>query len=193
MSETLTEEDLDKVFIGQWEVTQIDDYRSPKAGKSQSSTVVRSKVDHTENTITLYSHIHSRYGEQDITMDGSVGIYGKITERFFISDATVTRVDFLWIRLIHPDKINSSKKEIVEGKKYIIETEAEIDDIVFNGDGKYVFPVKYYIDIIHKQSLLRGIEIIIPIDKFNHYVHMRNLWYRDYKGSDKIPPQKKFE
>jgi len=150
--------------------------------------VVRSRVNLKEGTITFYSQIHSRYGEQNIVMDGSVGIYGKVTERFFISETTIARIDFLWIKLILPDKINTIKKELIEGKKYIIETEADIDDVVFNTDGEYTFHVKYHIDVINKQYLLKGLEIVVPIDKFNHYVHMRNLWYRDYKGSEIIDP-----
>lgn len=182
----LTEEYLDKIFIGQWEITQIDDYKTPKAGKTQRISVVRSKVDSNKEVITLYSRLHPRYGEQNIMMDGSIGIYGKITERFFITEATITRVDFLWIKLVSPDKINSLKEKIVDGKKYTIETQAEIDDIVFNGDEKYTFCAKYDIEVIDKQHILTGLEITIPVEKFNHYVQMRDLWYRDYKGSSPI-------
>ena len=184
-------ENLDTVFIGQWEITQIDDYKSPKAGKSSVHSVVRSKVkitDDRDGVITLYSKLHSRCGEQNIVMDGTVGLYSKITERFFISEATATRVDFLWIKLIRPDQINSLKETIEEGKKYIVCAEAEMDDIVFNGDNRYTFNVKYHIDVVDKQHLLSGLELEMPIKKFNHYVHMRNLWYRDYKGSEIIYP-----
>lgn len=180
----IREKDLDKVFIGSWEITEIDDYKTPKSGKIPSNGVIRSKVNHKDGTITLYGRIHPRFGEQNVVMDGSVGIYSKITERALIAENTIGRVNFLWIKLITPDNVISFRKSSGEG--YILETEAEIDDVVFNGDGDYTFPAKYFINIINKQPILTGLEINIPICKFNHYIHMRDLWYRDYKGSSVI-------
>lgn len=60
----------------------------------------------------------------------------------------------------------------------------EFDDVLFNLHGEYTFPVTYYTN--EKRKTLMGFEIDIPIEKFNTYVRLKDLWLRDYKGSGSI-------
>ena len=99
---------LDKHFIGQWEITALDNYKTPKAGKSQTVAMVRSKVNMEcgdgRGMIRLYSYVPNRQGIGKIEMDGSIGICGTVTERVKMTD-NFARVDFLFLRAIHPDDI----------------------------------------------------------------------------------------
>lgn len=178
----VTENDLDKVFIGQCEIVQVDEYMSPKAGTTIKTAAVRSKIDTVKQTITLYGHIPERHGTGDISLMGDVGVNCKITERIRI-EAGFTRAEFLWIRTIPPGKILENTEEVSDGK-YILESLAEIDDIVYNATGEYVFPFRYHIR--GRNRILRGFEITMPIATFNTYIQMRDIWYKDYTGSKKI-------
>lgn len=178
----ITESELDKFFIGEWEITQIDDYNSPKAGTAANSAIVRSKVDEKSQTVTLYGYIPERYGTTDISLTGDVGIHGKVTERIRI-EAGFTRVDFLWFRAVSASKILETTEEVSPGK-YILKTFAEIDDIVYNSTGEYVYPVVYHLR--GRNKILRGFEMTIPYKAFNTYIQMRDVWYKDYCGSKKL-------
>jgi hypothetical protein len=117
-----------------------------------------------------------------------VGIYGKITERIKISKeiSTYIPVDFLWFRAIPSHKILKERRETPEG--YILKTTAEMDELVYDTAGEYVFPVIYYIQGKRNSPVLKGFEVTLSISKFNDYIQMRDLWYRDYTGSRRIVP-----
>lgn len=170
------ENDLDTHFIGQWDIHYVDDYGMIKAGTVSRSAVVRSLIDDSKGIIKLISIIPIKNGVSPIIIDGTTGFYGKISERAMGSKDELTRVDFLHIKIL---KASDISKYVVENGYKIWETTAEIDDIVFNGDNTYTYSFKY----IGKGNILIGMIIDIPISHFNHYVHMRDLWYRDYKGA----------
>nr|QBK86266.1 MAG: hypothetical protein LCMAC102_00610 [Marseillevirus LCMAC102] len=184
----LKDQDLDNTFIGQWEVTCTDDYDTPKAGTSIRTAVVRSKVDLENEIVRLYSYLTPRFGVDNIPMDGSVGVYGKITERSRVGVDSITRTDFLWIQSISPSDIKYKIQNIDgEKDKYTLLSTAEFDDVVFNAIGEYTFPITYHLKG-EKIPMLWGLSIEIPLQKFNHYIRMRNLWYRDYEGAKIIVP-----
>ncbi len=174
----ICEEDLDKNFMGQWEITRVDDYLTQKSGTEPRDAILRSKVE--GNVIKLYSHLPSRYGLDPIIVDGSHGICGRITERIKIDD-TKTNVNFLYLKVVKPKDIISSMKKVAEGM-WTITGEAEIDDVVFNAKGDYTFPFTYHLKG-DKQPYLWGLSLEIPIEKYNHYIKMRDIWYNDYEGS----------
>ena len=180
-----TEKDLDTHFIGQWDVNKIDGYGTVKAGTTGRCMVVRSKIDLDENIIKLVSYVPNKNGVTDIVLDGTIGISGKISERSTGSKVDeLTRVDFLHIKVIKSDKLAKEYVKTKEGYR-VWKTVAEIDDIVFNHDKTYSYPL-YYIGTDTLSSKLIGLYMEIPIDHFNHYIQMRDLWFREYKGSKHI-------
>ena len=179
----MQESDLDRTFMGQWEITRVDDYLTQKAGTSIRNTVIRSRVDLEKGVICLYSHLPTRYGLDPIVADGTYGICGKIVERIKI-DSGKPNVSFLYLRVNKGEDILSSLKKVGPGR-YTLQGIAEIDDVVFNAQEDYTFPFTYYLKG-EKQPYLWGVSIEIPIGKYNHYVKMRNVWYHDYEGSQVV-------
>ena len=179
----INESDLDKTFMGQWEITRVDDYLTQKSGTTVRNAVVRSRIDTKAGIIRLYSHLPTRYGLDPIVVDGSYGFCGRITERIKLSD-TKPNISFLYLKVIKPEEMLSDMKKVAEGM-YTLEGKAEIDDVVFNAQGDYTFPVTYLIKG-EKQLYLWGLSLEIPIGKYNHYVKMRDVWYHDYEGSKVI-------
>jgi hypothetical protein len=180
-----TENDLDIHFIGQWNVNKIDDYGTVKAGTTSRCVVVRSQIDLDKDIIKLISYVPTKNGVTDIVLDGTFGLSGKISERSTGSkEGELTRVDFLHINLLKSNKIAKEYSKTKEGYR-LWKTSAEIDDIVFNHDKTYSYPF-YYIGTDTVSSKLIGMYVEIPIDHFNHYVKMRDLWFREYKGSKQI-------
>lgn len=114
-------------------------------------------------------------------MDGSTGFYGRISERAIGSnEGELLRVDVLYIKLLDAESIRTGYQMTSDGHK-VWRAEAEIDDVVFNQDNTYNYPLYYFAK--GKSPRLAGMYTEIPIAHFNHYVHMRDLWYRDYKGA----------
>lgn len=180
----IKESDLDKTFIGEWSITQLDSYSSQKSGTTVKNVVVRSKVDKNKNIITLYSYVAPYTKTDVIHMNGAVGLTGTIGERSKINNSTISKINTLYLHALTFTDIQKNIEKVDEGK-YIIKGTCEFDDVVFNSDGNYTFEVIYHIKG-ERCKLLYGISIEIPIDKFNHYVIMRDLWYRDYDGSKLI-------
>jgi len=174
------EKDLDTHFLGQLIVHNVDDYGSIKAGTTSKVATVRSKVNFETGYITFVSLLSSRYGVTDIIMDGSVGLYGKITEKIIQKGDEKTSVDLFYLKHIQSDKISKNYYITSDGYK-VWEGLCEMDDVVFNGGGVYGYPVFYYGTNTNCSKLV-GITIEIPIKHMNYYIHMRNLWYLDYKG-----------
>lgn len=175
----IDETNLDRTFLGQWEITRVDDYLTEKAGTVTRTAVVRSVVDIKTNTINLYAHLPSRYGLDPIVVNGSFGLCGRITERIKVGESRLN-INCLYLRLIKPDETLKNLKEIAP-KRYVLRGKAEFDDVVFNSQGKFSFSCVYYFR--GKQPYLWGLSLSIPIDKFNHYIKMRDIWYQDYDGS----------
>ena len=157
------EKEIDTTYIGQWEVVQLDDYLTQKAGTRQRNIVTRSKVDRSSKTVHLYAYLPLREKEDHIVADGTVGLKGKITERHLVREKIV-RTTTLWIHPLTSDQIKNNKKG-----NTIFGT-CEFDDVVYNPNGKYTYPVKY----ILSNKILRGLHIEIPIADFNNYIRMRN-------------------
>lgn len=179
---SFTEDDLDTVFIGQLDLHHVDDYGSVKAGTHSRTAVVRSVVDRKVGVITLIVYLAERYGVTNVLMDGSHGIYGKISERCLNNKGELTRADLLYLRLLPAKTI--AKESIMTEDHLVWLGQAEIDDLVFDLEKKYVYDVYYFARKIGKGSpILSGLQIDIPIEDFNLYVKMRNLWFRDYQGS----------
>jgi hypothetical protein len=179
------EKDFDYTFLGQWIIHNVDDYGSIKAGTVSRTCTVRSKVDFQNDCIILAAFVPERYGVENIIMDGSVGLYGKIVEKVITSNKEgQTIIDFLYIKYLKAENIQKDYV-INENGFRVWQTKAEIDDLVFNKDENYTYPF-YYIGTNTYSSKLVGMLIEIPINHFNHYVHMRELWYNDYKGSKEI-------
>jgi len=178
----IQESDLDRSFLGQWEVTRVDDYLTPKAGTTSRSAIIRSKIDPEREVVKLYSYLPERYGLDSITVDGSYGLCGRVTERIKMEN-TKPNICFLYLHVIKAEDIPSRLKESgdIPGR-YTLEGEAEIDDVVFNAQGNYTFPFTYYIKG-EKNPVLWGLSLEIPIAKYNHYIRMRDIWYHDYEGA----------
>lgn len=182
-----TEQDLDTHFIGQWDIHNVDDYGTIKAGTHSRSAVVRSKINLEHGTITLVSILSTRYGVTDIIIDGSIGLYGKITERARSGDddnKTLVRAEFGCAQLLSSEKLREECHKTTDGYRVWRGT-FELDDIVFNMSGRYSYPMYYFA----KGNHLVGMQLEMPIKDFNHYVHMRDLWYRDYRGTKEIHPR----
>ncbi len=178
---SFTEKDLDTHYIGQWDIYHIDEYGTVKAGTVSRTGVVRSIVDFDKGVIKLVSVIPDHYGVNDIIMDGSTGFYGKISERALNHKDEISRVDYLYIKLLNAESVLDKSRTTLDGYK-IYKTIAKVDDVVFNQDDTYSYPL-YYFAKGEKSPRLVGMYVEIPITHFNHFVHMRNLWFRDYKGS----------
>jgi hypothetical protein len=175
----IREKDLDETFIGQWEIVRTDDYLTHKAGTSPIVSVVRSKKDLELGLVTFYSVIHPKFKNDPIPMDGSVGIMGRITERFEANPPTLTRIEVMYLHCISGTEIVERMKH-VDGET-IIEGTCEFDDICWQKKEYSSIPITYHIKG-DKTRYLWGMELTIPIDLYNNYVKMRDLWYRDYKG-----------
>ena len=175
----IKDRDLDETFIGQWEIVRTDDYLTPKAGTAPIIAVVRSKKDLEEGVITFYSVIHPKFKNDPIPMDGSVGIMGRITERFEANPPALNRIEVMYLHCIGgvdiPEKIEHKDGET------IIRGTCEFDDICWQNKERAPLDITYYIQG-GKTRYLCGMKLVIPIDIYNHYVKMRDLWYRDYKG-----------
>ena len=143
--------------------------------------MVRSKVDFNNGVIKLAAAIPDKYGVTDIIMDGSTGFYGKISERSLGTKEELSRVDFMYIKLLSANNVIKEFRQTSDGYR-VWKTVAEMDDIVFNNDKTYSYPIYYFA----KGTRLAGMYLELPIVHFNHYVHMRDLWFRDYKGSTTI-------
>ncbi len=178
----IKDRDLDETFIGQWEIVRADDYLTPKAGTSPVIAVVRSKKDLEAGVITFYSAIHPKFKNDPIPMDGSVGIMGRITERFEANPPIINRVEVIYLHCISGSEI-PGKIEHKDGNM-IIKGTCEFDDIIYTQQD-IPMDITYYIKG-DKTRYLWGMELVIPIDMYNHYVRMRDLWYRDYKGCQQI-------
>ena len=181
----VNEATLDKHFIGQWQVTPLDDYKTPKAGKTAISATVRSKIDRDAGIVRMFSYIPQRHGITQIEMNGSIGICGKVTERMKTSETGFARVDFLFLRAIPAEDIIHSLIPIdvpEEGDWFMLKGKAEIDDVVFNIRGEFTFDITYFVKD-KRSPVLWGMVIDIPLAKYNHYIRMRDLWYRDYEGA----------
>lgn len=180
-----TEKDLDTTFIGQWDLHHIDNFGSIKAGTESIKTVVRSYIDFDTKNINLISIIPERNGVTNVYMDGSTGFYGTISERTTnYKEAELIRMNVLYIKLLKAK--NVLKDFIIKDNKKIWKTSAEMDDIIFNYDNKYTYPF-YYFGTNEYNPKLIGMFIKIPIQNFNHYIRMRDLWIKDYKGVERIP------
>ena len=175
--------DLDETFIGQWEIIRVDDYLSLKAGTVPVIAVVRSKKDLELGIITFYSTIHPKYKNDPIIMDGSMGIMGRITEKFEINPPTLSRVEVIYIHCITGSDILSRIERTKDGDMFVRGT-CEFDDIIFDSEN-IPMDITYYIKG-DKTKYLWGVKLVIPIDRYNYYVKMRDLWYRDYKGCQPI-------
>lgn len=178
----IKDRDLDETFIGQWEIVRADDYLTPKAGTVPIITVVRSKKDLDAGVITFYSVIHPKFKNDPIPMDGSAGIMGRITERFESSPSSLNRIEVMYLHCISGSEILEKTEKFEDG--YIIKGTGEFDDIVWQQEHSPI-------DIIYhikgeKTKYLWGMEVSIPIDSYNNYVRMRDLWYRDYHGCQQI-------
>ncbi len=176
-----TEKELDTHFIGELEIHHIDDYDTIKAGSTSKSAVVRSRLDFNRGVIKLVAVIPDKFGANHITMDGSSGFYGKISERAIGYNEELLSVTFLYIKLLSAESVSKGYQMTSDGYK-VWRAEAEIDDVVFNQDNTYSYPL-YYFAKGKGSPRLAGMYTEIPIAHFNHYVHMRDLWYRDYRGS----------
>jgi hypothetical protein len=181
----LSEKDFDYTFLGQWIVHNVDDYGSIKAGTLSRTCTVLSKVNFDKGTITLTAYIPDRYGVNDIIMDGSIGLYGKIVEKIGTGkEGEKITVDFMYIKYLQAEKVQ--KDYVINEKGQCVWIcNSEIDDLLFNKDGTYTYPF-YYFGTNNFSSKLLGMMIEIPIVHFNHYVHMRDLWFIDYKGSKEV-------
>ena len=176
----ISESALDNNFIGMWTITILDSFNTPKSGEATVSAVVRSKV--LNDNILLYAYIPKKFDVNDIILDGSIGIYSKITEKINMGDNKGT-IGFMFLYAIKSDEIVNKRIKYKNG--YTITYKGEIDDIVYNSQLDYTFEVIYYLEGI-KNPVLRGLRIAIPIEKFNHYVNMRNLFYIEYTGAKSI-------
>jgi hypothetical protein len=174
---TLHESDLDRHFIGQLDMYEVDDYKTVKAGTGSHSGVIRSIVDEKNETITLVGHLTKRFNVRTFPSDGSVGLYGKITERF--KDGTdMTRVDTIYLHHVEPRDIAASEPLTKDISTF--QGRAEFDDVLFNLNEEFTFPVTYYTS--KASHSIFGIKLVIPTKRFNQYVTLRDVWYRDYKG-----------
>nr|QBK85999.1 MAG: hypothetical protein LCMAC101_05940 [Marseillevirus LCMAC101] len=175
--------DLDETFIGQWEIVRVDDYLTPKAGTAPIIAIVRSKKDLDLGIITFYSVIHQKFKNDPIPMDGSVGIMGRITERFEVNPPGLNRIEVIYLHCISGSDI----LEKIENKDedMIIKGTCEFDDICWQKEKYSSMDITYYIRG-EKTRYLWGMELVIPIALYNNYVKMRDLWYRDYKGCQAI-------
>lgn len=181
----IKDSDFDLTYIGQWDITLLDNYLSQKSGTQIKNAVVRSIVDREKGVITLYSHVPNFYNSNHIIMNGEHGICGKIGEKTKIGTTTVGKINTLYLYNISPDDVKHKVK--TEEGKYVLHGKCEFDDLVFNGNKEYIFDVTYYI-CGDKKPILHGMTIEIPIDKFNNYVKMRDIWYFEYEGSKSILP-----
>lgn len=182
----IEESDFDTTYLAQWEITQLDHRLSQKAGTVSIHAVVRSVVNKNEGTITLYSFVPgcSKNSRDFIIMNGSVGLSGKIGEKSKLSSGT-GRVNTIYLHSLSQEFIQHNQIKV--GKdKYQLSGTCEFDDVVYNAHDDYTFPVTYYIR--GRKKILHGLSIVIPIDKFNNYVRMKNLWYIDYDGAKEISP-----
>ena len=178
--DNIKDRDLDETFIGQWEIIRTDDYHTPKAGTAPVIAVVRSKKDLEAGIITFYSVIHPKFKNDPIPMDGSVGIMGRISERFEANPPSINRIEVIYLHCIGGPDI-PEKIEHIDGET-IIRGTCEFDDILFEN---IPLDIIYYIQG-GKTRYLSGMKLVIPIDIYNKYVKMRDLWYRDYKGCQQI-------
>lgn len=179
------ETDLDIHFIGQWEVHHIDKYGSIKSGTNSRSTVVRSQVNRLKGVVKLVAYIPDRNGVTDVIMDGSTGFHSKITERIAANkEHEWIRVDFLYIHVLSEEQIRKGYTKTDDGYR-VWKTIAEIDDIVYNQNKEYTYPFYYFAEDTIAPKLL-GMYVEIPIKHFNHYVMMRDLWFKKYKGAQEI-------
>ncbi len=176
-----TEKDLDTHFIGHLTLDHIDDYGHVKAGSVSISTTVRSIVDTERGIIKLIAHIPIRHGIDQFIMDGSTGLFGTITERMIYVNGDLIKIDALYIKLLSANEIQKLSHKTTDGYT-IWRTSIEFDDVLFNQDGQYSYPLYFFA----KGSKLIGLYVEIPIRHFNHYVHMRDLWFCEYKGAKKI-------
>ncbi len=176
----INEELLDNTFIGMWTITILDSFNTPKAGSDVVTAVVRSKV--LENYIVLYSHIPKKFDVSSIVMDGSVGIYSKITEKIHMTDIK-GMVGFMFLYAIKSTEIIENKIKYKNG--YIIKSKGEIDDIVYNAQKDCTVDIIYYMEGF-KNSILSGMKVIIPVETFNYYVKMRDVFYNEYTGAKAI-------
>ena len=176
----VNENNLDLQFMGLWSITPLDNFNTPKSGTVSTLTVVRSKIQ--GNNIVLYSYLPNKHNNTDIVMDGNVGIQSKISEKVLMKD-NKGLIGMIFIYALTPNDVISKRQTYKNG--YIIDTEGEIDDIVYSANGEYKFKVTYYIENC-KTSVLKGIRVVIPIEKFNHYVKMRDLYYMEYIGAKAI-------
>ena len=176
-----TEKDLDTHFIGHLSLEHIDDYGQIKAGSTSVTTTVRSIVDTEGGIIKLIAHIPTRHGVDKLVMDGSTGLYGTITERMAYINGDMIKIDALYIKLLTANEMREATQKTIDGYT-VWRTSLEFDDIIFNQDKQYSYLLYYFA----KNKKLIGIYAEIPIRHFNHYVHMRDLWFREYKGAKKI-------
>jgi len=177
------ENDLDETFIGEWEIMRTDDYLTHKAGTSPVISVVRSKKDLESGTVTFYSVIHHKFKNDPIPMDGSVGLMGRITERFEATPPALSRIEVMYLHCISGAEIVERTEHI--GGETFIKGSCEFDDICWQNQERASMPITYYVRG-DKTKYLWAMKIDIPIDMYNHYVKMRDLWYRDYRGCQAI-------
>ena len=185
--ESLTEGYLDHAFLGQLTLHQMDSYKTVKAGSHSIFGVVRSKIYIKKGQIRLVCFLPRRENVRFISCNAGNGITGKITERTKCSsDEDMQWIPCLYLHYVSPEDMMTETPSPHSSKFSTFRGKAEFDDLIFNLDESFVFDVTYFCKNNPDRNLM-GLEMYIPLEKFNKYVYNRNLWYRDYKGSKTIP------
>jgi len=152
----IRDKDLDETFIGQWEIIRTDDYLTPKAGTVPIIAVVRSKKDLEAGAVTFYSMIHPKFKNDPIPMDGSVGIMGRITERFEANPSSLNRIEVMYLHCIPGHEILEKVESI--GNEYIIKGTCEFDDICWQNQeySRIFFHVRYLLHSRRQNTVFMG-------------------------------------
>jgi len=186
MTFSYTESDFDKEFFGQLEVVQLDDYGTPKNGTTKIYYMVRSIVNKEKGTVTLVSCPPKYMTDKRISMDGTVGLSMRILDKYR-DGTTSTNVPLFHMHHLLSKEVLPKKEPIPgEDHMYKITVDIECDDIVYNQNGEYTFPLTIFCK--GKFPYMYGTETVIPIAKFNHLIRMRDIYYTDYKGCSRIEP-----
>lgn len=171
---------LDWHFLGQFTWFQADEYHTVKAGSQPLIGSIRSRVNRATGELRLVGYLPQQYNVQYFPADGRVGLFGKITERLRV-DTEKHQIEVLYLH--HVPSHHIAEMKVLERDVYTFQGVAEFDDVLFNLNKEFTFPVTYY---ARKKTGVFGLEVRLPLQVFNQYVAARDTWYKDYAGAHTV-------
>lgn len=174
----LKNSDFDDIFLGGVGLQRVDDFGTIKSGTSTMTGLIRSKTEADEMKLCCFLPLRVGLNSYKFYMDGHVGLCGTIKENIKMGQHKKD-VEFGYLRYVSNETILNRTKM---GDIGCFFGDFEMDEILWNVNNTYTYPVKYY--TCEKEKRLIGLTLSIPITTYNEYVRARNKWYNDYDGGE---------